>query len=508
MLLNCIVSTEMQLDAVGGLVGLMKVLNPNAQMPSNEIELQVLIDERYEKYRNQFKSCVESPTAAYSLSVSVLIEPLPNGGWVRGCWPNEDGEMPPEEPRDKYMVFTCHYVDPVAIAPKSITFAMVDPEYFNVQELMDWVDKLLLKWSLDKSRVVSVAVLAPEENPMVQSVCEGLFGHKKLLSCFASDFNSIAKRPFAESPELRPLLDAVQVLKAYLFKTESLPAVDMEGGQELEDALYANAETWLSTYDRMSGYIKYRIEIEEHMQMHSDAPQWFSKELMAELEGLVKVFKPLKEVSVDLCKAPYLMTSKVIPLVQCLLASVKHTEPQTKAGEASKQLIVTLFEEKLSHLESHEMYSLATLCDPRFKDMYFKGGQNEAVKALQDIIKSSPMPQPMADDAADAGEGFWKFHKRFAADPLPSHQPAAEFLSTKTADLKTTTNPLEYFQQEHKELQPVAERLLVSHATSYPAEKIFDEDGPEVPDSWATLEQEEIEKLLLIYSVIKDERNA
>lgn len=83
-------------------------------------------------------------------------------------------------------------------------------------DILQSVAHFFLEWGVNESHVVSVTV--EKDNAMVTGVFEALFGKKKLLNCFGHAFNSIAKQPFEELPELHPLVEAVQLITRNVWR--------------------------------------------------------------------------------------------------------------------------------------------------------------------------------------------------------------------------------------------------------------------------------------------------
>lgn len=414
-----------------------------------------------------------------------------------------------------FLGITCHYVDPAEIELKSAMLSFDElSEDCSEDDLVERLEVVFQEWGLIKSSVTSVAM--PGSALALANACTRLFGQEKVINCAAVTLNDIAKQPFEALPELHRLIDEVRMLTEFLRNCEEIITDESEEGQQLWELIYTTNSTWMSIYKQLNRFLKCSGRLQELLDLQPDAPPMPIESVMAEIRDVVKVIGPLKGVCDDLCSDAYLMASKVIPLIQILLASLDSIWPETPAGVSTKKMITEQIHEHFADMEEHEIYSLATLVDPRFKKNYFKNtaARDGAIERLKDIVSLNQDPLEKAgqssEGSADAiegdkeedSEGIWKLHTAFIANqPSATVLPVNVYLSARTADLMNT-NPLKYFLHADIELRPACERLLVSQATCVPAKKVFSEAGCTLPHNWTNLPMTEIRKLMFLASFL------
>lgn len=484
-LINLIVADELPLN-VSELEGFRKysaAIAPAIELPS-QLGLRLQLDQRYMEESSLIRTSLDGATA-YALSISE---------WVDSVHARN------------FMGITCHFVEPCQLELKSAMIGFEElAENLLEFDLTQRVESILSDWFLQKGQVTAATVQGTSNT--ITSTFHAILGQDKVLYCFAQSLNGIARKPFEMLPEMHALVDEVKVLTEFLRQGDELAMEDSKAGQEVWELIYSVNTTWKAHYEQLARFLKHAKKVEALLYDQEDAPPMPSQAVLMEIRDVVRVYRPLKSVCDDLCSADYLSASKVIPLVQCLLASLAETWPETPAGVATKEMIVDQISEHYAGMEENEVYAVATLLDPRFKKSYFKNAaaKESATEKLKQMVSagSEPpaLPSPTEGDGDGDAEGIWRFHSTFVADqPKATLNPLTMFLSTKTADLKNT-DPLKYFMYAHVDFRPTAERLFVSQATSVPAKRVFSETGCTLNSHWTSLPSTELRKLMLLSSV-------
>lgn len=492
-LINFIVRDEQPLNVteLRGFQHFIATISPDIELPS-QCGLSLLLAYKFGDCVSVVRDTLYS-LAFYSLSISE---------WTDGVGGRS------------FLGITCHYVDPAEIELKSAMLAFDElAEECSEDDLVQRVEVVFQEWGLIKSSVVSVSI--PGSASPLTNACSRLFGQEKLINCFAVTLNTIVKQPFEVLTELHSLIDEVRMLTEFLRNCEEIITDESEEGQQLWALLYTTNSTWMSIYRQLTRFLKYSGKLQELLDQQPDAPPMPTETVMTEIRDVVKVLGPLKGVCDDLCSDPYLMASKVIPLIGILQASLDSIWPETPIGVSTKKMIAEQIREHYADMEEHEIYSLATIVDPRFKKNYFKNtsARDGAIERLKDMVALNQDPLEKAaqssggsdsiegEDKEDS-EGIWKFHNAFIPNQANvSAHPVNLYLTAKTTDLKKT-NPLKHFLHADIELRPASERLFVAQATSVPAKKIFSEAGCTLPHNWANLPMTEIRKLMFLASFL------
>lgn len=480
-LIDLILTDELPLNVMEleGFRRYSSILSPSIDLPS-QMSLRRMLDQRYRESCDAIK-CALVDCMAYSLSI--------------GEWMDQGRSL---------IGVTCHYVDHSEWALKSATIGFEElPEDVTEDDVTIKVETILGEWGVNKDYVVSVTVVGT--SPVINSAFGELFGQEKLLFCFAHTLNVIARKPFDDLVEIHELIDEIKVLTDFIRQGDELlvDEDDSVEGQQFWELIYGTNGSWKGLYNQLSHFVKYSKKIESLLDQIGDTPPMPTDEVMSQIKEVVFVLRPLNGVCDDLCVEPYMKSAKVIPLIQCLLASQADTWPETPAGMATKDIIIEQITENYGGIEENEVYALGTLLDPRFKKNYFKSvtARDAAIEKLKEMVASGDPFEDKGEGELEEVDGIWRFHRTFVADQQTTVvNPVAMYLSTKVSDLRNT-DPLKFFQQKHVDFRPAAERLFVSQATCLPAKKIFSESGAVLGSNWASLPVTDLRKLMFLSSI-------
>lgn len=454
------------------------VLAPDSHLPT-QVGLRALIEQKYNDSLGMVRSIFEV-VPAYSLSISEWSD-------------NVNGRH--------FMGITCNFIDSLESELRSATIAFEEyqEDCTAVDDLVVRVEGILHEWGLMKDQVTSVTVMGTNE--LITNTFSACFGGDKLLFCFAQSLNGIAKKPFEMLPEVHTLIDSIKQITEYIRQSEEVSVEDTPDGQQYWELIYGTNTTWKSIFNQLERFVKFAKRIEGSLYANDGSPGMLPASVMREIRDVVSVYRPLKGVCDDICLEANLTASKVIPLMQCLLASLADAWPETAAGSATKDMILEQIHASYGSMEENEMYAMATLMDPRFKKNYFKNveARNAATEKLKDMLAIAEESFENTSTVDDGG--IWKFHSKFVGEQASSSvHPLTMFLSSKVSDLRNT-DPVKYFGLNHTDFRQVAERLFVAQATCVAAKKIFSETGCILNSNWTSLPASDLRKLIFLSSV-------
>ncbi|CAH1965692.1 unnamed protein product [Acanthoscelides obtectus] len=108
-----------------------------------------------------------------------------------------------------------------------------------------------------------------------------------------------------------------------------------------------------------------------------------------ELEEIKHLLRPLEAATRELCGEHYVTSSKVIPMVHCLLGKINETSAVLEIGKELKKSLLKQMEKRFGDIENVEILAVSTLLDPHFKRLHFKNplACANAVNLLQCLYK-------------------------------------------------------------------------------------------------------------------------
>lgn len=109
------------------------------------------------------------------------------------------------------------------------------------------------------------------------------------------------------------------------------------------------------------------------------------------IEETVKLLGPFYQATVELSEEKRVSGSKVIPLMKMLTVQCEASNLKTDPAKLLADNLICRLGEHLANLESVGVMTLATLLDPRCKDLGFHSPLkvNEAVKRLDGMLPCS-----------------------------------------------------------------------------------------------------------------------
>lgn len=204
-------------------------------------------------------------------------------------------------------------------------------------------------------------------------------------------------------------------------------------------------------------------------------------------------------VTTEMSAENYVTISKVLPIVSCLNNGVSSQLPKSDLGESLKNAVIAQLNRRFGNIEIFNLFPVATLLDPRFKNLHLKDpvACANAIKHLKEMVSNNRMVLSSSSSEEDNSESakvfnLWEYHQRLAHkrsssrasssrktnSNSPSDQLVMNYLSAPVTPLKQ--NPLETWE-DMKSVYPLiyieAQKVFCVVATSVPSERLFSKAG-------------------------------
>ncbi|KAF2901830.1 hypothetical protein ILUMI_04357 [Ignelater luminosus] len=224
-----------------------------------------------------------------------------------------------------------------------------------------------------------------------------------------------------------------------------------------------------------------------------DIVTWFkqsniaSNELRKATQKKTKLIQEFatKEVSAD----KYCTSSKVIPLIHCLLLKIKPLKLEESLAKELQSVILKEVDKRMGVIERVTSLAIATILDPRFKKMHFRDpiACSSAVAKVKEFMKATIQNEVVESDSSDHSDkpednfSLWEDHHKLVHKSwktAKSDDPISDELSIYLRSLvgRLNENPLEIWNDlkiQLPKLHTIAYKYLTMMATSAPSERLF-----------------------------------
>ena len=409
--------------------------------------------------------------------------------------------------------------------------------------IAEWLEGKLDSWKVfDKTTVMisdtaSNMIKAAEYLPSL--VHSGCLNHIIQLSI---------NHEILEKPSIKNLILNLKAFSTYASKSnllsEELRKLQREAGVQENMILMPKQDCvtrWNSTYDM----IERAIEIEDYIKVILADDHWKSKikcegnqvKLTTQdwklLKSVARVLKPFKEATEVLSKANASI-SQYIPVITSLLYTLRPLASDDGVKQLKSRLKENLLG-RLSDVEEYEIYSLATLLDPRYKNCVFRceestrSSEGKLLEILttefakpdySENIELEVVEDPLVNTNASADdEGF------FGAMSAIKKKPRLEVHDSGTTPedvlkeyfegnlIPHTSSPLNWwakYQEKHKTvgakqaLCVLARKYLTPPPTSTNCERLFSVAGQVMDEKRSNLLPDNLDKILFLRENIKE----
>ena len=267
------------------------------------------------------------------------------------------------------------------------------------EHIAEWLDTKLSSWSvLDKTNVV----ISDSASNMLKSM-DYLPNSMEHINCLNHVLQlSINDEVFLKL-ELKNINGKIKSFLNYHSSSNLLNSALEErqkecGFETFKQPIQDVKTRWNTTYDSWSRF----LELKEPINLILDDRHWkeklkvkFSSYDWKVMENVVKVLQPFKEATLELSKGSSCISSS-IPTVASIfhaLDQIPH-ESDTGVRDLMRRLKENL-SNRLSGMEDRDVYALATLLDPRYKEVFFRSheSRNNSKNRLISLLQGE-VPYP------------------------------------------------------------------------------------------------------------------
>jgi len=308
---------------------------------------------------------------------------------------------------DKYNAFTVHYIDWSEPEPKLVSKILECAPYDNKGtgiELEKEIRRVTEKFNITEKVVLTVA-----DNASDIQLALNLFGAPR-IGCVAHTLNLAAKHGMEKCEAIESLkLKLTKIVRTTKVSSgaknaliQSCKTVGIEGPNVLISFVPTR---WNSVFLMFERALKLKNALILYFVDHKiDKANILNAEDWKLIEDFTKILKPLYFVTTELSSEKHSTLSKVIPMVSLLY---QHYSPQPEIDQNPiakifRGLIYDELKFYFQEIETETTYSVATVYDPRFKNL--PSVFSTTVKAQQAVrlAKTEALEIAHANDEATA----------------------------------------------------------------------------------------------------------
>ncbi|XP_055082535.1 E3 SUMO-protein ligase ZBED1-like isoform X2 [Periophthalmus magnuspinnatus] len=474
-----------------GFTNLLKILDPLYKVPCHKT-VKTMVEERYQQKKKKAEGELKKASA-----VSLTAD----------MWTSRN--------MDAYLGVTCHYLSDNF----ELSTILLGVQYFPVTHTAAHITEagstMMAEWGIaDKV----CAMVTDGARNIVESVnCLSI----QNIHCFAHLLNHVVKKSISQTSELDTMRSKARKIVGH-FKSSCTAkkklAITQSNMGMPQVKLVQEVETrWNSTFAMFQRMYEQREPLGAALASLTSTSNLtsFSAEDYDAINQCLKVLRPFNQATAELCGEARVLGSKVIPITKMLThaITVECNQMDDGVGAILATHLKNNVKEKMSGLEKVTSLSLATILDPRFKEVAFCSPSNAqaAVERLsrecaslielrtQGEVQPQPSPAPSDDN------NLWALldsHVVAQQTSRASHSATEEIQRyLKEQHIPRCEDPLKYWEShkiQYPNLWRLAQKYLCIPASSVPCERIFSKAGELVSRRRCRLKPSTVEKLLFL----------
>ncbi|GBP56345.1 Zinc finger BED domain-containing protein 1 [Eumeta japonica] len=267
-------------------------------------------------------------------------------------------------------------------------------------------------------------------------------------------------------------------------------------------------------------FLELRTVVSNIIIRHKNAPPMLTASELSVLSSVLQILRPIETATKEVSGDKYCTSSKVIPLIHCLLLKVKPLKVEESRAQELQSLVLKEIDKRMGAIERVTPFAVATILDPRFKKMHFTDSLAcfMAVSKIKEIMKSRVQNETEESDSSDNFEkpeekfSLWDDHHKLVHKSwktAKSDDSISDELSIylRSPVARLSENPLEIWNDlkiQLPKLHSIAYKYLTMVGTSVPSERLFSKAAQVVNQQRNRLKGKRLNKLLFLQSLPKE----
>lgn len=332
--------------------------------------------------------------------------------------------------------------------------------------------------------------------------------------------NLVAQNAIQQCTNLRNLITKLKEIVTW-FKQSNVASIELREATQKETKLIQEVPTrWNSTYYMIERFLELRSVVNNIIIRHKNAPPMLTASELSILSSVLQILRPIEAATKEVSGDKYCTSSKVIPLIHCLLLKVKPLKVEESLAQELQSLILKEIDKRMGVIERVTPLAIATILDPRFKKMHFTDSLacSMAVSKIKEMMKSKVQNESVESDSSDLSDkaeekfSLWEDHHKLVQKSWKTVKSDDSISDEVSIYLRSPVgrlneNPLEIWNDlkiQLPKLHTIAYKYLTMVGTSVPSERLFSKAAQIVNQQRNRLKGKRLNKLLFLQSLSKE----
>ncbi|XP_067121146.1 E3 SUMO-protein ligase ZBED1-like [Centruroides vittatus] len=334
----------------------------------------------------------------------------------------------------------------------------------------------------------------------------------KLLPCFAHNLDSIVQNALTE---IRNIQNKIKTVIEYFQKSpEAIQRLKQVQSQMDLESLTLKQDMinkWCTTYDMFDSVLKVKDALLSTLTTYYPHVN-FTNDDVTVLKEVCEILKVFKHITEEMISEKDVMASKIILFVNALrkICSQFVTSDNSPEVVSLVEKLSESINKNFKDVETNNVYTEATLLDPRFKKYGFSDKKHfEAAKksVVAAIVKNIPPPANTPEkERRNNGNSIWDFFDTCVAEMNNNSNPTTAALAEvdKYLDeplLPRQSNPLIWWEERkavYPRLYEYTKKRLCVVGTSVPSEYLFSKSGQAVIEKRNRLKGQKVSQIIFL----------
>lgn len=473
-------------------------LNPAYNLPSRNTISSTLLPLQYEQVYNKTK---------------ILAEQINSVVLTTDCWTSNNTES--------FLAVTAHFISEDFEIKTLLLDCLSFPESHTSKNLAGVLQKIIDEWNLEGKILI---IISDNASNIKKAIRDDL--KLKHLGCFAHNLNLICQN--AIKP-VAVIIDKVKSIVGFFKRSTTATAKFSEQQKHLQKdpkRLIQEVSTrWNSTYYMLERFHELEDPIRTTMALlDKDLPIITGEEWLL-IRELVKILKPMEELTKMISGEKYITGSSVIIFTLRIMDIYSEMKKKSFFPISLNVIsnIIDGIKMRFGDVEKSNSLILSTFLDPRYKNIGFSSTQigeeakQLAISLLTKNIKEKINATEKKEEKDNPGPSFskttdgdifsfWTGFDEKVSKVKPSGTANSRAIIEiqrylEEPPLKRTECPLNWWRTNSYNfpyLSELVKQKMIPICTSVPCERLFSKSGQLLSDRRNRLSANKVKKLLFI----------
>ncbi|KAJ8913310.1 hypothetical protein NQ315_010978 [Exocentrus adspersus] len=233
-----------------------------------------------------------------------------------------------------FLGITAHFLEGSSLNSVTIGVYELDQSHTS-QYLGECITSVCREWNISPLKITSIVT---DNGANIVKAVSDAFGKNKHLPCFAHSLDLVASKITDNVGSVNVIIQKVKAIVTH-FKHSVSAADSLRKSQHPQTALkliQSVPTRWNSKFYMLERFVKLSEYVAPILLSNTKAPPMISASDLEIVKEVLNILAPIEAVSKEMCGQKYLTSSKVIPIVNCLLKKLENFLPVTEDALALK----------------------------------------------------------------------------------------------------------------------------------------------------------------------------